>query len=335
MARVQRPAAFDQLSQGCAAAGRRPELSVVIPVYNSARIFPELYRLLVAALQDLVADFEVVPVLDGCTDDSFAVVAAHAERDPRVKLVELSRNFGHQAAISAGLSLARGELVAIMDDDLEDPPEVLRAFILKIREGYDVVYGIRRRRKRALPYRVAYRLFYRVLARMVDTKMPYDAGDFCVMRRCVTDVLNRMPERNRYLRGLRAWSGFRQTGVEYDRGDRFAQISGYSLRKYFALAVDAIFSFSYKPLKIASLVGALIALASFAYGLRLISLKLTGRIADVPGWASLVVSVLFLSGFQLVCIGIIGEYIARIYDEVKQRPKFIIHRTRGIGEDDR
>jgi len=322
-------AEVDRLSRSQGA----PELSVVIPVYNSACIFPELYRQLVAALQDIVTDFEIVSVLDGCTDDSFAVVAAHAEQDSRVKLVELSRNFGHQAAISAGLSVSRGKSVAVMDDDLEDQPVVLRSFIVKLREGYDVVYGVRRRRKRSLPYRFAYRLFYRFLARMVDTTMPYDAGDFCVMRRAVVDVLNRMPERNRYLRGLRAWSGFRQTGVAYDRGERFARASGYSLRKYFALAVDAIFSFSYKPLKIASAVGFIIALASFVYGVYLIALKLTGRIADVPGWASIFVSVLFLSGIQLVCVGIIGEYIARIYDEVKQRPKFIIRRTRGFGEE--
>jgi glycosyltransferase involved in cell wall biosynthesis len=314
---------------------KRIDLSIVIPVYNSADIFPELYRRLVASLERAVNSFEIIAVLDGCKDKSFEVISRYCLLDKRVKLIEFSRNFGHQAAISAGLFASTGEMVAVMDDDLEDPPEVLLQFIEKMREGFDVVYGIRKKRKRSVVYRYLYLLFYRFLGRIADLKMPYDAGDFCIMRGCVVKVLNDMPERNRYLRGLRAWSGFEQTGIEYDREERFSSISGYSFKKYVALALDAIFSFSYKPLKFVSVIGMMIALISFIVGVRLIFLKLTGQISDVPGWASLAVSILFLTGIQLVSIGIIGEYIARIYDEVKQRPKYIVRRSIGLeGEED-
>jgi dolichol-phosphate mannosyltransferase len=306
------------------------DLSVVIPVYNSAGIFPELYRRIVAAVEPAVGSFEIIAVLDGCRDRSCDVISRHSQTDRRVKLIQLSRNFGHQAAISAGLAAAAGRMVAVMDDDLEDPPEVLVQFLEKMKEGFDVVYGIRRRRRRSIVYRYLYRLFYRLLGRIVDLDMPYDAGDFCLMRYPVVKVLNDMPERNRYLRGLRAWSGFKQTGVEYDREERYASKSGYSLKKYVALALDAIFSFSYKPLKFVTVSGILIAALSFLLALRYIFLKLSGRIPDVPGWASLVVSILFLSGIQLVSIGIIGEYVSRIYDEVKQRPKYIIEKTVGF-----
>lgn len=306
------------------------ELSVVIPVYNSADIFPELHRRLVAALEPRVKSFEIIAVLDGCRDNSADVISAIAAKDPRVKMIEFSRNFGHQAAITAGMEFVAGAIVVVMDDDLEDPPEILPAFLAKLEEGFDVVYGVRKHRQRALPYRVLYRLFYRLLGSMVNIRIPYDAGDFCVMRRVVVNTMNAMPESNRYLRGMRAWCGFQQTGLEYDRGERFANESGYTLRKYIALALDAIFSFSYKPLKFVSLAGFFIAGASFLYGLRLIVKRLTGNYENVPGWASLQVSILFLSGIQLICMGIVGEYLARIYDEVKQRPKFVIKRTVGV-----
>jgi polyisoprenyl-phosphate glycosyltransferase len=309
------------------------DLSIVIPVYNSADIFPELYRRIVEAVKPTVENFEIIAVLDGCRDRSCDVISEYHFSDERIKLIEFSRNFGHQAAISAGLLAAGGRMIAVMDDDLEDPPEVLVQLMNKIKEGFDVVYGIRRKRKRSFFYRYLYRLFYRLLGRLVDLQMPYDAGDFCIMRDQVVKALNAMPERNRYLRGLRAWSGFRQTGIEYDREDRFANTSGYSFKKYIALALDAVFSFSYTPLKFVSITGIIIALASFLLGARLIYLKLTGGIPDVPGWASLAVSVLFLSGIQMVSIGIIGEYISRIYDEVKQRPQYIIKQTIGLGEE--
>jgi len=196
-----------------------------------------------------------------------------------------------------------------------------------------VVYGIRKRRHRPLPYRVLYRLFYRLLGSLVDIQIPYDAGDFCAMRRQVVETMNAMPESNRYLRGMRAWCGFRQTGLEYDRGERLASESGYTLGKYVALALDAIFSFSYKPLKFVSLAGFVIAGISFLYGVRLIIHRLIGDYDNVPGWASLQVSILFLSGIQLICLGIVGEYLARIYDEVKQRPKYVIKNVVGVEQE--
>jgi polyisoprenyl-phosphate glycosyltransferase len=305
-------------------------LSVVIPVYNSEAIFPELYQRLCTVLQGATTSFEVIAVVDGCRDRSFDVIQSIGQTDPRVKAIEFSRNFGHQAAITAGLSLAAGEKIAVMDDDLEDPPEILPQFLKKMDEGYDVVYGIRRKRERSAIYRILYKSFYRILGMLVDIRMPSDAGDFCIMTRRIVQVLNKMPENNRYLRGLRSWAGFEQTGVEYDRGARFASISGYSLTKYIKLALDAIFSFSYKPLTYVSQAGILIAGGSFLYGLRLMFI---GRSPVAPGWASLFIAILFFSGVQLISIGIIGQYLARIYDEIKQRPKFVVKRSSNFTED--
>jgi len=311
------------------------ELSVIIPVYNSAEIFPELHRRLIAVLGPAVKSFEIIAVVDGCRDRSAEVIGGIATKDSRVKMIEFSRNFGHQAAITAGLEFVSGATTIIMDDDLEDPPEILPRFLASLDEGFDVVYGIRKRRHRPLPYRMLYRLFYRLLGSLVDIHIPYDAGDFCAMRRPVVETMNAMPESNRYLRGMRAWCGFRQTGLEYDRGERLASESGYTLKKYIALALDAIFSFSYKPLKFVSLAGFLVAGVSFLYVLRLIVGRLTGEFNQVPGWASLQVSILVLSGIHLISIGIVGEYLARIYDEVKQRPKFVIKNAVGIQREQR
>lgn len=302
----------------------RADLSVVIPIYNSARIFPELYRRLVGAVDKAVASFEIIAVLDGCSDNSIEVLSAFANTDPRLKVIEFSRNFGHQAAVTAGLNHATGHLTAVMDDDLEDPPELIPSFIEKAKEGFDVVYGIRRKRKRSLFFRFLYNTFYRISGRLIDIKIPHDAGDFCIMTRRVLQVLNDMPENNRYLRGMRAWTGFSQTGIEYERGERFSGSTGYTLKKYFALAFDGIFSFSFRPLKYVTFMGVFIAFISFASALLIVLLKLTGRIPEVPGWTFLAVTVLFLSGVQLIAMGVIGEYIARIYDEVKHRPPYVI-----------
>jgi len=308
-------------------SSKGPELSVVIPVYNSANIFPELYRHLTAVLDRVVVSFEIIAVVDGCRDNSFDVIRDIGRKDDRVKAIEFSRNFGHQAAITSGLAAAAGAMVAIMDDDLEDPPEALVLLVAKIRTGFDVVYGIRRKRKCSRLNRFCFAAFYRILGGLVDVPMPGDAGDFCVMTRRVVQALNAMPENNRYLRGLRAWAGFDQTGVEYERGQRLANASGYNFGKYFKLALDAIFSFSYKPLEYVSKIGVLIALGSFVYALYVIFI---GRVLVAPGWSSLFIAILFFSGVQLISVGIIGQYLARIYDEIKQRPKFIIKRTAGF-----
>ncbi|MDO9540728.1 MAG: glycosyltransferase family 2 protein, partial [Kiritimatiellia bacterium] len=309
------------------------ELSVIIPVYNSADIFPELYQRLKVVLDELVTRSEIVAVVDGCADRSFDVISNFSVRDPRVKVIDLSRNFGHQAAVSAGLTYASGNLVAIMDDDLEDPPEQLKALKTKLDEGYDVVYGIRKNRRRSYIHRLLFAAFYRVFGWLADIRIPNDVGDFCLMRRVVVDALNRLPESNRYLRGLRAWVGFRQTGIPYDRASRFANKSGYSFRKYFALASDAIFAFSYKPLRIMSSFGLILAVVSLVWGAKMILTRFINPSApSVPGWLSLWVSIFFFSGVQLLCMGILGQYLLRIYDEVKQRPEFIVRRSVGFDE---
>jgi len=309
----------------------RIELSVVIPVYNSANIFPALYRRLVGTLSNIVQSYEIIAVVDGCTDRSAEVIEMHTKENPHLKMVELSRNFGHQTAITAGLELSSGEMVMVMDDDLEDQPELLPKFLSKAREGYDVVYGIRKKRKVTIPRRLVFSFFYRLLNRLSAIDMPYDSGDFCLMKRPIVDALNAMPETNRYIRGLRTWLGLKQVGIEYERGRRPTGQSGYRLINYIKLAMDGILSFSYKPLTYVSVVGFVVASASFLAGMRLIILKFTQELIDVPGWASIMVAVLFIGGVQLISVGILGQYIARIYDEVKQRPKFVIKRTIGLG----
>jgi len=310
------------------------DLSVVIPVYNSAEIFPELHRRLVETLSDTVQSYEIIAVVDGCTDNSAEVIEMHTKENPHLKMVELSRNFGHQMAITAGLELSSGEMVVVMDDDLEDQPELLPKFISKAQEGYDVVYGIREKRKVSIYRRVAFRFFYRLLNRLSAIDMPYDSGDFCLMKRPIVNALNAMPETNRYIRGLRTWLGLKQVGIEYERGKRPTGHSGYRLLNYIKLAMDGILSFSYKPLTYVSIIGFIVASASFLAGMRLVVLKLIGETIIIAGWASIMVAVLFIGGIQLISIGILGQYIARIYDEVKRRPKFIIKRTIGLEKDD-
>ena len=309
----------------------RVELSVVIPVYNSAEIFPELHRRLVETLSDTVQSYEIIAVVDGCTDSSAEVIEMHTKENPHLKMVELSRNFGHQTAITAGLELSSGEMVVVMDDDLEDRPELLPKFLSKAREGYDVVYGIRKKRKVSIYRRFVFSFFYRLLNRLSAIDMPYDSGDFCLMKRPIVEALNAMPETNRYIRGLRTWLGLKQVGIDYERGSRPTGQSGYRLINYIKLAMDGILSFSYKPLTYVSVIGFVVASASFLAGMRLIILKFTQESIDVPGWASIMVAVLFIGGVQLISVGILGQYIARIYDEVKQRPKFVIKRTIGLG----
>lgn len=310
------------------------ELSIVIPVFNSADIFPELYTRISNSLSDAVSTYEIIAVVDGGADNSADVIADFCERDGRVRLVEFSRNFGHQAAVTAGLEFASGEMVVIMDDDLEDPPELLPDLIARARSGYDVVYGIRRKRKISLFKQTSFFIFYRVLNWLADIEMPYDAGDFCLMKRPVVDTLNSLPESNRYIRGLRSWLGFKQAGVEYERGARYAGESGYSLPKYIRTALNGVFAFSYRPLTYVSVMGFVIAFVSFVLGTRLIILKLTDHVRDVPGWASLMVATLFLGGIQLISVGVLGQYIARIYDEVKGRPQFVVKRRIGFSEHD-
>lgn len=306
-------------------------LSVVIPVFNEEENLPQLYERLVGTSPDWGMEWELILVDDGSRDGSLGLMLAMAGQDAHVRIVKLSRNFGHQAAVSAGMAAAKGRAVVIMDADLQDPPEELPRFLAKWREGYHVVYAVRTKRKESWRKRLAYKVFYRVLQRISNIPIPLDSGDFCVMDRKVVDVLLReMPENIRFVRGLRAYAGFRQVGVPYERHGRAAGQVKYTYRKMIQLALDGIFDFSVFPLRIATYFGLFISIPSFLMGTffvfhRLLDFKVLGYSPkDTPGLATLAVGMFFLGGVMLIILGILGEYIGRIYVEVKRRPFYIV-----------
>lgn len=306
-------------------------ISVVTPVYNEEEVLPEFYRRLTAVLRAAGEPYEIILVNDGSRDSSISIMKDLNRKDPSVKVVNLSRNFGHQTAISAGLDYASGDFIAIMDSDLQDPPEVLPGFFGKCKEGYDVVYAIRKNRKEGFFKKAAYSIFYRLLKKMANIEIPLDSGDFCVMSRRALDTVRSMPERNRFLRGLRGWIGLAQTGLEYDRDQRYAGEVKYTFTKLLKLALDGFISFSYVPLRVAAFMGLIVSGFSFLGILAIFYLRFfTSTTVDVPGWASVVVTILFLGGVQLVALGIMGEYIGRIYDEVKKRPLYIVGEAIGF-----
>lgn len=304
-------------------------LSIVVPLYNEEGGLEQLFQRLDRVAADLDVEVEIVCVDDGSRDGTAAECRRRATADPRTKLVRLSRNFGHQAAISAGLDFACGDAVVIMDGDLQDPPEAIPDLVAKWREGYDVVYVTRKTRPEAWPKRLAYWLFYRVLGRLSDVEIPADSGDFGLMDRGVAQTVRQMPERNRFLRGLRSWVGLRQTAVAVERRTRAAGESKYTFAKLKGLAMDGLISFSYAPLKLATRTGFVVSAGSFLFAAWVIVLRLGWGI-DIPGWASLVVVILFLGGIQLITIGILGEYVGRIYDEVKRRPLYVVAETANL-----
>ena len=303
-------------------------LSIVIPVLNEERNIPELVRRLQQALGPAGISFEIIFVDDGSTDRTPEILHALNADDDRIKAVHLARNFGHQAAISAGLRAAAGDAVAVMDGDLQDSPEMLPVFLERWQAGYDVVYAIRERRAASWPKRVGYLVFYRLLAGISQIEIPLDSGDFSLMSRRVVDVLNAMPERTRFVRGMRSWAGFRQVGVEHVRGPRFAGEAKYTYRRLVRLALDGFFAFSYRPLQLASLCGIAVSALAIALAAGLVVLKLTHGIPLV-GWTSLMVAVLFMGGVQLICVGILGEYVGRIYEESRGRPPYLVARVVG------
>lgn len=306
------------------------EMSVVIPVYNEAEGLSELRDRLTSALDQAQISFEVILVDDGSQDDSRNLMAEFHKKDARFKALFLSRNFGHQIAITAGLMHAKGNTVAIMDADLQDPPEILPALFDKLKTGYDVVYGIRRKRKEGFLKRSAYYLFYRLLKKLSDYPMPLDSGDFCLMTKRIVDHLNQMPEGHRYLRGLRAWTGYRQTGLEYERDLRYAGTSKYTLAKLFNLALDGMISFSAIPVRFIIQFGFLTAVSAFGIGMAYMVLKLLNVGTWPSGFATLFLLISFLGGIQLITIGMIGEYVARVHVEVKKRPLFLVANYIGI-----
>jgi dolichol-phosphate mannosyltransferase len=300
-----------------------PALSVVVPLFNEQENVTELYRRLVAALDALWLNYELVFVDDGSTDRTASQMEVLRRRDPRVVGLHLSRNFGHQPAISAGLAHARGQAVIIMDGDLQDPPEVLGRFIERWREGYEVVYAVRTHRKEHAVKRAGYFLFYRLLRAVSDLDIPLDCGDFCLMDRKVVDVLNHLPERMRFVRGLRTFVGFRQTGVTYPRAARAAGKPKYTFRALVRLALDGIFNFSSTPLNLVTYFGAASGLAAIVVLIWVLGTAWMNN-ASPAGWAIVIVAVLFMSAVQLLSLGIVGEYVRRIFLEVKGRPAYIV-----------
>lgn len=307
----------------------RPELSVVIPLYDEEAGLPELDRRLRPVLDSLGMSWEVIFVNDGSRDATLSVLKELRSHEPRYKIIDLSRNFGHQLAISAGLDHARGDATVVMDGDLQDPPEVIPALVKRWREGFDVVYAVRRNRKENALKRTAYLAFYRLLQRMANTDIPLDSGDFSLMDRRVLLRLVELPERSRFIRGLRAWVGFRQIAHEYDRESRFAGEPKYSFRKLLRLGLDGIFSFSEMPLRFATLAGVTVTGGAAVLALWTLFKRLIGY-QVVPGFATIAILVLFFGGVQLMTIGILGEYIARIYTEVKGRPRYVIRELDGL-----
>lgn len=306
-------------------------ISLVIPLYNEEENIAALYERLTKASVSWNDSYEVLFVDDGSYDHTFDLVNAICQKDAQIKCLKLSRNFGHQAAISAGIKHAKGDAVIILDGDLQDPPEELHRFLDKWREGYHVVYAIRTNRKENLFKRVAYKLFYRLLRLISNIEIPLDSGDFCVMDKRVVKVLNtEMVEQSRFVRGLRAYAGFKQIGVTYERSERAAGEVKYTFKKLLKLAIDGLLDFSTFPLRISTYLGFMIALPSFFVGLffivhRIFNFKVFGyEASDTPGLASLAVGVFFLGGMIMVMLGLIGEYIGRIYFEVKKRPFYII-----------
>jgi dolichol-phosphate mannosyltransferase len=307
------------------------QLSVVLPCYNERETLGPLTERLVPLLERAVGGrFEIVFVDDGSTDGCGEMLDRLAEQDPRVVVLHFSRNFGHQAALSAGLEASTGAAVVLMDSDLQDPPEVIELFLARWREGHEVVYAVRRKRKEGPLKRTAYALFYRSMRAIADIDIPPDAGDFCLLDRAVVDVLTGLRERQPFLRGLRSWVGFRQVGVEYDRQARFAGAPKYTLRKLVRLAVSGYVGFSVAPLRLATWLGFAAAVVGFLLALWAVVTQLLA-IPAPRGWASTMATVLFLGGVQLLVLGVIGEYLGRVYDEVRGRPRYIVRRQAGYG----
>lgn len=306
----------------------KPKLSFVIPVYNEQDNLPVLFARLTAVMEETEPDYEIIFVDDGSRDESLVLLQELARKDSRVCVVELARNFGHQIAISAGLDYASGDGVVIMDADLQDPPEVLPDFIAKWQEGYDVVYAVRRHRKENWFKRSAYKIFYRFLKRIASIDIPLDAGDFCIMDRRVVRILVNMPERNRFVRGIRSWIGLEQTGLDYERHARYAGDSKFTFVRLLYLALDGLVSFSFIPLRAIAIMGfvvsALSILAAFVY----LMLRLTVGV-NPAGFTTIIVAIFFLAGIQLVTIGVIGEYVGRVFEEVKRRPLYVVRKTHG------
>lgn len=300
-------------------------ISVVVPLYNEEGNVAELLRRISAIMRRVCGEdtYEIVAVNDGSRDRTLDALREARTLEPRLVVVDLSRNFGHQIAATAGLDTANGDAVILMDGDLQDPPELIEAFLARWREGYDVVYATRRSRKGESFFKLqTARIFYRVIRRLTNVSIPVDTGDFRLMSRRVVDALGQTREKHRFLRGLVSWVGFRQIGVEYERDERHAGATKYPISKMVTFAIDGITSFSEIPLRFATYLGFAVSLVAFLYVAVVLVLAILGR--NEPGYTSMMSVILFLGGVQLVTIGIAGEYLGRIYDQVKARPLYLL-----------
>jgi glycosyltransferase involved in cell wall biosynthesis len=309
-----------------------PEMiSIVVPCLNEEEVLRDTNRRLVAVLEQLPQKFEILYVDDGSSDRTPEILGELQADDERIRVVRFSRNFGHQMAITAGLEHASGDAVAIIDADLQDPPEVIADFVAKWMDGFDVVYGVRREREGETAFKLwTAKLFYRLIGKLSDTEIPLDAGDFRLMDRCVADALLAMPERDRFVRGMVSWLGFSQAAVPYRRAARAAGETKYSLFKMLRFATDGIVSFSILPLRLATWVGFAASGIALLGILMTVVERLMGVEGLVKGWASILVAILFIGGVQLICMGIIGEYVGRIYGESKRRPLYVVRERMGF-----
>jgi polyisoprenyl-phosphate glycosyltransferase len=309
----------------------QPIYSIVIPIFNEEENIDEMYRRLTGVMQQLDGESELILVDDGSSDRSLSSIREFHNYDSRIRYISFARNFGHQVAVTAGLNFVRGKVAVVMDADLQDPPELILAMIEKWQQGYQVVYAQRTSRQKENWFKrlMAY-AFYRVLRRLADVDIPSDTGDFCLMDRQVVDVLNAMPERNRYIRGLRAWVGYRQTAVQFERDPRFAGKEKYTFGKSWALAINGIVSLSKVPLRVATYLGMVSAVTALVMILLVLYWRLFDPASPLIGFTLITIALFFLGSVQLFCIGILGEYIGRIYEEVKGRPIYTVKEIGGV-----
>jgi dolichol-phosphate mannosyltransferase len=316
--------------------GADATLSVVVPLFNEADNVGELLRRIrtvIAGLSVAPAAYEVILVDDGSRDATLEMLLGAAREDPHLRVVSLSRNFGHQIAATAGLDVAQGDAVVLMDGDLQDPPELIDAFLAKFREGYDVVYATRKRRRGESRFKLfTAALFYRIIRRLTNVSIPVDTGDFRLMSRRVVAALRDSRERHRFIRGLVSWVGYKQTGIEYERAERHSGTSKYPFSKMLRFAIDGITAFSEIPLRLATWFGFVVSGVAFVVGVYEVGLRVfTGY--NLPGYTSTIFAILFLGGVQLITVGILGEYVGRVYDEIKGRPLYLVAENVGLGLD--
>ncbi|MEQ8961944.1 MAG: glycosyltransferase family 2 protein [Coleofasciculus sp. C2-GNP5-27] len=313
-----------------------PHYSWIIPIYNEEETLREMYRRISAVADRMDGLVEFILINDGSRDRSLQIIRELHQQDKRVCYLSLARNFGHQIAVTAGLHFARGQVIVVLDADLQDPPELIPDMVEKWRQGYQVVYAQRlKRRKETVFKRFTAYVFYRLLKSLAEVDIPTDTGDFCLMDRQVVDLLNAMPEQNRYIRGLRSWVGFRQTAVRFERDPRFAGDVKYTFHKSLGLAVNSLVSFSKVPLRLSTYLGLLSAALALFMSVLVLYWRLTSPDSPLTGFATIAIAIFFLGSVQLISIGILGEYIGRIYEEVKARPLYTLAEVGGFPEQSR